>query len=219
MRFLPLIMLAESVGGIAQECLMDGMKPAQKNQDPTRQQFELPVGGPLTGDLYDQLRKQAERHLRQRFGRATAGLTWQPTVLVNETLLRMMRQRRDSDSDGHFYALANTVMKRVLVDYIRSRLAQKRAGHRVRIPIDTEFPEPLALREDSGLDIEELLNSIDRLALLHPRKGDVARMRVLWGLTVQETAASLEVSRASVERDWRFAKAWLKREMSIHRPE
>ncbi len=194
---------------------MDGMKRAEVNHKLAGRQSEPAGRAPFNSDLYDELRRQAERHLRRRFGRAAAGLTWQPTVLVNETLLRMIRHPRGQDSDERFYALAQTVMKRVLVDYIRHRLAQKRAGNRLRVALDSDLPEPVAPAEDSGLDIEALLNAIERLAERHPHRGDVARLRVLWGLTVEETAETLEVSRTSVERDWRFSRAWLMRELAV----
>lgn len=172
----------------------------------------------LTETFYDQLRTMAEQHLRGRFGQAVASLTWQPTVLVHETLLRILKQRQHYDSDGHFFAIATLVMKRVLLDYSRHRRAQKRGGGGLRIEFDPTHHSPAVSEEASGLEVEALLEAVDRLAQLDARKADVTRMRLLWGLSIEETAESLGVGRSTVERDWRFAKAWLRRELKADPP-
>lgn len=169
----------------------------------------------LTQALYATLRREAERHLRLRLGRATAGLTWQPTALVNETLLRMIQREQRYDSDGQFLALASTIMRCVLVDYIRERTAQKRGGGCGKIEFDPEVHGPLALENDRPLDVETILEAIEQLAELYPRKGQIARLRLVFGMTVVEMAQSLRLSSASIERDWRFAKAWLRQRLSV----
>ena len=170
----------------------------------------------LTEAIYHQLREMAEHHLRSRFG-TESGLTWQPTTLVNETLMRVIKQRQACDSDGHFFAVVTTVMKRVLQDYVRERRAQKRGGDRVKVEFDPELHTPVDPRNAGDLDIEALFAAIDRLETLDTRKADVARMRVIWGMPMEEIVTSLGVSLATVERDWSFARAWLRRELAGHR--
>lgn len=168
---------------------------------------------PLTDALYKELRVQAERHLLRRFGRTGAGLTWQPTVLLNEAILRLIRRPRRYDSQGHFLALANTAMKHVLVDYARRRASQKRGNGRNRLKFDPDLHSPLSIPGEGLYDVEEVLAALDRLTASLQRKGQVAWMRLVWGLTIREIADALEVSRSSVDRDWRFAQAWLLREL------
>lgn len=183
------------------------------DQELTSAPGSLGLRDPLKTAVYEQLRTLAKHHLQQRFGRVAAGLTWQPTALANETLLRILRQSQQFNSDEHFFAVAATIMKRVIVDYIRERMAQKRASGRARVEFDPEEHGPISPSEDSILDIEGLLLALEQLTKLHPRKGEVARMRLAWGLTVSQIGELLKISEASVERDWRFARAWLKREL------
>lgn len=167
----------------------------------------------LTRAVYAQLRALADRHLRRRFGTGADALTWQPTVLVNETFLRLLKQRKRLDTHGHFFAIANTVMKRVLLDYARERQALKRGGGVPTIPFQEEIHAVVDPALGSDLDLEALFATIDRLAGLDARKADLARMRLLWGMSLAEMAEALEVSLATVERDWRFVRAWLRREL------
>lgn len=173
------------------------------------------VAEELSDVLYQELRRMADRHLRQRFGKAAGCLTLQPTALVNETLLRVIKGRRQYDSQGHFFAIANTVMKRVLVDYAREKGARKRGGGRIRIEFDPDLHSPATPDDANEFDVEALFEAMERLALLDARKADVVRMRVLWGMAIDEIASSLGVSRATVERDWRFGKAWIARELVV----
>ena len=168
----------------------------------------------LTDAVYGPLRVLAEHQFRRRFAGAAEGLTWQPTVLVNETLLRIIGQRQRYDSKGHFFAIATTLMKRVLLDYIRERRAYKRQGAHAMLEFDPEQHSPADSRSDRELDMEAVFAAVDRLAVLDSQKADVARMRVIWGMSNPEIAASLAISLATVERHWRFAKAWLHRELS-----
>ena len=167
----------------------------------------------LSEAVYQQLRTMADRYLRRRFGKLAGCLTLQPTALVNETLLRVIRQRQQCDTEGHFFAIASTVMKRVLIDYAREKAALKRGGGRVRIQFNPQLHSPTVSEEESDFDVEALFDALDRLTEMDARRADVARMRILWGLEIEAIAVSLGVSRATVERDWRFAKAWLGREL------
>lgn len=199
---------------------MDGESPSS-TMKATHPAPGVQVDVPLSAFVYDQLRRHAEQRLRDRLGRTTAGLTWQPTVLVNETLLRMLRQSRRYHSDGHFLATATAVMKNVLVDYVRERLAQKRRGRRRRIDLDpASLPQPCDHDDlEADLDLEKLFAAVQRMSEVHPRAGQVASLRLIWSMTIEEIAGLLEVSRASIERDWRFARAWLRRELSALLPE
>ena len=167
----------------------------------------------LTDTVYQQLREVAENHFRSRFG-SEKGLTWQPTILLNETLMRVVKQRQTYDSEGHFFAIVTTVMKRVLLDYVRERRAQKRGGDLVKVEFDADVHAPVDRGNTGDLDLEALFAGIDRLESLDKRKADVARMRVVWGMSIDEIADSLGVSGATVERDWSLARAWLRRELS-----
>lgn len=196
------------------------MEASESGQTPDIERLlaEVNAGGStsveqLTDAVYQQLREMAKRHLRGRFGRGAGGLTWQPTVLVNETLLRIIKQRQRYDNQGHFFAIATTVMKRVLLDYIRMRGAQKRGGKRLTIEYDPDLHDPAVQPHNEIVDIEAFFNALEELSRYDARKADVVRMRVLWGITVEEIAVALGVGRATIERDWSFAKAWLKREL------
>lgn len=170
----------------------------------------------LSASVYDRLREMAEKHLRRCFGRSARGLTWQPTELVNETLLRIIKQRQQFDTDGHFFAIFTTMMKRVVLDYIRERRSLKRGGGNMRIEFDPELHSPSS-SEGDDLDVEALFAAVDRLAELDGRKAEVAWMRLIWGMTVEEVAEALAVGRSTIERDWSFARAWLRIEMDSRR--
>jgi RNA polymerase sigma factor (TIGR02999 family) len=169
----------------------------------------------LTEAMYRELHAIAERHLRRRFGRGACGLTWQPTVLLNETLLRLVKRPRHCDSQGQFFAIATQVMRHVLLDYFRKRYSLKRGGGRIRVEIDPDLhaAAPISGQED-GPDMEAFFNALDGLKAIDTRKAEVASMRILWGLTIPEIAEALSISIATVERDWSFASAWLTRELA-----
>jgi RNA polymerase sigma-70 factor (ECF subfamily) len=173
----------------------------------------------LAEAIHDHLRSMARRHLVRDFGPQMPGITIQPTVLANDTLMKLIRQRQKFDNSGHFFAIASRLMMRVLLDYHRERKAAKRGGSAVRVPLDTSHDRQLA---DSGavvpgsgadVDLESINALVDRLAALDARKADVVRYRVLWGLNNPEIADALGVGLATVERDWSFARAWLAKEL------
>ena len=161
----------------------------------------------LMRSVYDDLRRVAERHMTERFGRGLPGVTLEPSALVNETFLKIIKQRNDYDNRGQFFAIATRVMLRVLVDYQRARSAAKRGGKHQRITLSLAAGE-----DDSLIEVETLVESLQRLDELDARKADVVKMRVVWGLQMPEIARSLGVSLATVERDWAFSKAWLARD-------
>ena len=164
----------------------------------------------LCAAIHEQMRAMARRHLaRDGVGRQ---VTIQPTILANDTLLRLIRQRTRFDNGGQFFALASRMMMQLLLDYHRQRKAAKRGGGAVHVPLDPQKHDPAAPPE-TGADVERVNDALERLAALDARKADVVRYRVLWGLTVPEIGDALGVSVATVERDWSFAKAWLAKEL------
>ncbi|UCD74352.1 MAG: sigma-70 family RNA polymerase sigma factor [Phycisphaerales bacterium] len=171
----------------------------------------------LMGAVYTDLQRVAERHMAEQFGRGLPGITLEPAALVNESFLRLIKQRKSYDNRGQFFAIATKLMLRVLVDYQRKRRAAKRGGGRQRITLSLEGPPGTGAvgMETRSIEVESLVDALGRLEKLDQRKADVVRLRVIWGLEIREIAESLGISRATVERDWSFAKAWLGREAAI----
>ena len=138
-----------------------------------------------------------------------AGHSLQATALVNEAYLRLMgAQQVDWQNRVHFLAVSARLMRRILVDFARSKKYQKRGGGAQAVTLD----EGLIVAEP-GRDLVALDEALDALARLDERKAKVVEMRFFGGLTVEETAAALSVSPDTVMRDWRLAKAWLLREL------
>jgi RNA polymerase sigma factor (TIGR02999 family) len=138
------------------------------------------------------------------------GHSLQATALVNEAFVRLVDGKAVAWTDrAHFLAVCARVMRRILVDHARARTYQKRGGRAVRV----SFDEALMVTSVSGPDVVALDEALVGLANLDERKSRVVEMRFFGGLTVEETAAVLNVSAATVMGDWRFAKAWLRREM------
>jgi RNA polymerase sigma factor (TIGR02999 family) len=168
--------------------------------------------------VHEKLGRIAAAHLRRRYGARAGHVTLEPAALVNESFLRLIRQRQRFDNRGQFFAIATTIMLRVLSDYQRERAAAKRGGGRVERLDDTRTLIGLDDADDGrsettrAIEIEALIASLDRLQLLDPRKADVVRMRVVWGMTIPLIAEALGISTSAVDRDWRFAKAWLSTE-------
>jgi RNA polymerase sigma factor (TIGR02999 family) len=137
------------------------------------------------------------------------GHTLQPTALVNEAYLRLVDVRRMSwKNRTHFFAMSARLMRRVLVDFARSRQYQKRGGV-MKVSLD----EAHAVSTERGQDLVALDEALTTLSAIDERKARVIEMRFFGGLTVEETAAVLDVSRDTVLRDWRLARAWLMREL------
>lgn len=170
----------------------------------------------LAEEIHEHLRAMARRHLVRDFGPQMAGITIQPTVLANDTLIKLIRQRQKYDNSGHFFAIASRLMLRVLLDYHRQRKASKRGHGIVHVPLETDLDGQLPQKEAGGEDVDvEVVNDLlEKLAEHDGRKADVVKYRTLWGLTNPEIADALGVGLATVERDWAFAKAWLAKELS-----
>ena len=157
--------------------------------------------------MYRPLRAMAERHLQ----RERDGHTLQPTALVHELYLKLVDQRQvDWDDRTHFLAVAAHVMRRILVDYARRRQSQKRGGEWVPVTIDAA----LDVMAEEKLDVVALDEALDRLAAIFPQQSKVVELRFYGGLTIDETAAALSVSPATISREWTMARAWLRRAMT-----
>ena len=138
------------------------------------------------------------------------GHSLQATALVNEAFVRLVDGKAVEWHDrAHFLAVSARVMRRILVDHARARNYQKRGGGAVKV----SFDEALVVSEEPDQDFVELDDALEALAKFDERKSRVIEMRFFGGLSVEETAAVLKVSPATVMGDWRLARAWLKREM------
>jgi RNA polymerase sigma-70 factor (ECF subfamily) len=156
--------------------------------------------------VYDELRRLAARYLR----RERRNHTLQPTALVNEAYLRLIQgQQVQWQNRAHFFALAARLMRRILVDSARSRGYQKRGAGAAVVSLD----EALAVADGRTPDILALDDALTALAAVDSRKSQVVEMRFFGGLSIEETAEALQMSRDTVKRDWKMAKLWLLREL------
>ena len=138
------------------------------------------------------------------------GHSLQATALVNEAYVRLVDGKAVAWHDrAHFLAVAARVMRHILVDHARARHYQKRGGNAVRVTFD----EALIVTDEPRQDFVALDEALQALAQFDERKSRVVELRFFGGLSVEETAAVLRISPDTVMRDWRFAKAWLRREM------
>ena len=142
-------------------------------------------------------------------------VTMEPAALVNETFLRLIKQRKTYDNRGQFFAVATKVMLRVLADYQRQRLAARRGGGRKRLTLYLDGrPSPVrGPGTATQIELECLVSALERLEALDRRQAEVVKMRVVWGLDIVEIAGALGLSASTVKRDWRLARAWLNREL------
>jgi RNA polymerase sigma-70 factor (ECF subfamily) len=139
-----------------------------------------------------------------------AGHSLQATALVNEAYLRLVETRgMNWQNRAHFLAMSARVMRRILVDFARSKQYQKRGGGAVRVTL----VDDVGLSDEPGRDLVALDDALDALAKVDERKSRVIEMRFFGGLSVKETAEALHVSPETVMRDWKLAKAWLLRQL------
>jgi RNA polymerase sigma factor (TIGR02999 family) len=160
----------------------------------------------LTPLVYDALRKLAGRYLR----REREHHSLQPTALVHEAFVRLIDQQTVSlHNRAQFFGLAARLMRNILVDYARERLAAKRGGQQFRLSLSKA--DRFGRQPDT--EIIALNDALSRLAALKPNHARLIELRFFAGLSIKETALAMGLSHATVERDWAFARAWLKREM------
>ena len=158
--------------------------------------------------IYPELRALANNAFRQ----FRPGQTMQPTALAHEAYLRLVASAEQQwENRGHFLAVAAKAMRHVLLDYVRNRNAQKRGAQAWRqITLD----EALAAIETQTVDVLTLDETLCRLAALHGRQAQLVEMRVFGGMTIDEAAEALGVSRTTVKSDWLIARAWLRKEVA-----
>lgn len=161
----------------------------------------------LMSVVYDELHRLARRYMR----RESPGHTLQTSALVNEAFLRLVDQHNAHwQNRAHFFGIAAQMMRRILVDYARSRNYAKRGGGVRASTLD----EGLIVSDARNEEIVNVHEALERLTELDSRKGQVVELRFFGGLSIEETAEVLGVSPGTVMRDWTLAKAWLHRELS-----
>jgi RNA polymerase sigma factor (TIGR02999 family) len=156
--------------------------------------------------VYQELRRLAASYLR----RERPGQTLQPTALVHEAYLRLMKDKPDRwQNRAHFCAIAAHSMREILIERARARGALKRGGAQPRVTLD----ESLVAGGQRGIDLVALDEALERLALLDPAQARLVELRFFGGLTIEETAEAMDMSPATVKRHWTVARAWLAREL------
>ena len=157
--------------------------------------------------VYDELRRLA----RQYLARERSDHTLQATGLVHEAYLRLVDQNSMSwQNRAHFFSVAAKVMRRILVDHARSHCAEKRGGMREKL----EFHEAFAPAGERAVDLIALDEALRTLATFDARQSQIVELRFFGGLTNEEIGEVLEISPRTIRREWRLAKAWLRREIS-----
>ncbi len=158
--------------------------------------------------IYDELHRQAARAMR----RENDEHTLQATALVHEAWLRLADQDRAGwKNRAHFFGIAAQMMRRVLVDHARARLAEKRGGALQQVTLSDIHGD--AAEANGDVDVIALHEALERLATLDPDQARLVELRYFGGLNIEETAAALDISPATVKREWAVARAWLRREL------
>jgi RNA polymerase sigma-70 factor, ECF subfamily len=161
----------------------------------------------LTPLVYKEMHRLAERYMADE----RPGHTLQTTALVNEAYLRLVDVRGVSwQNRAHFFAICARTMRRILIDFARSKQYQKRGGDAVAVTIE----DALEAADQPAVDLVALDDALNDLAKLDARKSQVVELRYFGGLSVEETAEVLKISPETVMRDWKFARAWLARELN-----
>lgn len=156
--------------------------------------------------VYGELRRLAGSYLR----RERADHTLQSTALVHEAFLRLVNQREVQwKSRAHFYAIAAQMIRRILVDHARAQQAEKRGSGAIKLELD----DAMAIAPEQGLDLLGLDAALERLAKMDERQGRIVELRFFAGLSIEETAEVMELSPATIKREWSLARAWLYREL------
>lgn len=158
--------------------------------------------------VYAELHRQAASYLR----RERPGHTLQTTALIHEAYIRLVDQRDVTwQSRTHFFAVAAQAMRRILVDYARAKHREKRGGDNIKLSLEEAT---LVAANEEGVDLVALDEALTRLAERDKQQASVVELRYFSGLSLEETAEALHVSRATVARDWEAARAWLHRELA-----
>lgn len=152
--------------------------------------------------VYEELRRIARRCLSSQSGNHTL----QPTALVHEAYLRLARRDSvDWQDRAHFFALAAQMMRQILVDHARMQGAAKRGGNAVTVVVN----EASSVSKETSLDVIALDDAMKRLASLDPRQCQIVELRFFGGLSIEETAQAVNISAATIKREWATARLWL----------
>jgi RNA polymerase sigma factor (TIGR02999 family) len=159
--------------------------------------------------VYNELHKQARRYLRKE----RPDHTLQTTALIHEAYLKLIDQHSvEWENRTHFFAIAAQMMRRILVDHARTKHREKRGGETaVKLPLDEAL---FVVVDESNVDLMALDEALNRLEVIDRQQARVVELRYFSGLSLEETAAALKISRATTARDWAMAKAWLHRELT-----
>lgn len=157
--------------------------------------------------VYDELHRLAHQHMR----REKPGNILQTSALINEAFLRLVAEPKIHwQNRAHFFGIAARLMRRILVDEARKRNSTKRGGAAIQVSLD----EATRVAQERAASVVALDDALKTLEAIDSRQGKIVELRFFGGLSIEETAEVLKVSRGTVMRDWTFARAWLKNEMS-----
>jgi RNA polymerase sigma factor (TIGR02999 family) len=171
---------------------------------------DLQARNELVPVVYRELRRRAGAYLR----RERSDHTLQPTALVHEAYLRLTAQDRVAwQNRAHFFAIAAQMMRRVLIDHAREHEAAKRPGAHLKVLLD----DGIGAAQPPACELMMIDEALVELARIDPRQGQIVELRYFGGLSEQEVAAVLSISRATVTREWQTARAWLYRRLTTGR--
>jgi RNA polymerase sigma-70 factor, ECF subfamily len=157
--------------------------------------------------VHDELHRLAHQHMR----RERPGHILQTSALINEAYLRLVDQPQIRwENRAHFFGIAARLMRRILVDDARKRNSAKRGGSLIQVPLD----EATSVAQEQAANVTALDDALKRLETIDARQGQIVELRFFGGLSIEDTAAVLEVSPGTVMRDWTFARAWLRNAMN-----
>jgi len=157
--------------------------------------------------VHDELHRLAHQHMR----REEPGHILQTSALINEAYLRLVDQPQIRwENRNHFFGIAARLMRRILVDDARKRNAAKRGGSLIQAPLD----EAITVADEQSANVAALDDALKILETIDARQGQIVELRFFGGLSIEETASVLRVSPGTVMRDWTFARAWLRNEMT-----
>src|SRR5256712_1490221 len=157
--------------------------------------------------VYEELHRLAHQYMNKE----RPGHTLQTSALVNEAYLRLIDQKQVHwQNRAHFFGIAAQLMRRILVDYARNRRYAKRGGGALKVSLD----EAAMVSQDRAAELIALDEALQNLTAIDPRRSQVVELRFFGGLSIEETAEVIKISRNTVIRDWTMAKAWLFREIS-----
>ena len=166
-------------------------------------------------DLFEALHSELHTLARAAMRTERRDHTLQPTALVNEAFLRLVKSPVSWESRAQFFSAAALVMRRILIEHARARHSRKRLGHLERVV----FEEPMALVESNPEQLLSIDRALEKLAAIDPRAVHVVELRYFIGMTTEEIAKILALSEKTVSRDWEFARVWLEQELRTRNPE